>query len=217
MRGMSTPAAALIDLVVHEMRTPITVATGSLRQVGPLSDAAQQAAIDRALRSCARLDQLATELRDWVRTTEAPPASEPHAVSDLVRGAATRAAAARSSFPPVQIDEGPGLSAGGGPALADALAALIEAVARATDPSEGVRISWSAHESGARIAIRRGDRPDADPSGTFDAELMGGLGFALPLARAVVEAGGGTIASRRDVQGRLDAVTVQLAAASRPR
>ena len=216
MRGMSTPAA-LIDLVVHEMRTPITVATGSLRQVGPLNDAAQQGAIDRALRSCARLDQLATELRDWVRTTETPPASEPHAVSDLVRDAAARAAATRSSFPPVQIDEGPGLSAAGAPTLAEALAALIEAVARAADPSDAVRISWSAGDSGARIAIRRGDRPDADPSGAFDAELMGGLGFALPLARAVVEAGGGTLASRRDPQGRLDAVTVQLAAASRPR
>jgi signal transduction histidine kinase len=210
-------AAALIDLVVHEMRTPITVATGSLRQVGPLSDAGQQAAIDRALRSCARLDQLATQLRDWVRTTEAPPLLEPHALPGLVRAAAAQASATRASFPAVQIDEGPAFAAGGSPALIEALAALIEAVARASEPGEAVRISWTAGDTTARVAIRRGDRPDADPAAGFDAELMGGLGFALPLARAVVESSGGRLASRRDGQGRLDAVTVQLAAAALPR
>jgi len=210
---MPTPAVALIDLVVHEMRTPITVAAGSLRQVGPLPDAAQQAAIDRALRSCGRLDQLATQLRDWVRAVETPPASDAQSVPDLARAAAEKASAARTPFPAVSL-EGPPLSVAGAPALTDALASLIEAVARAAAPPDVVNVSWDAHETGVRIAIRRGDRPDADPSGDFDAELMGGLGFALPLARAVIEAGAGTVASRRDAQGRLDAVTVRLAGAA---
>jgi signal transduction histidine kinase len=214
---MSTTAAALLDLVLHEMRTPITVATGSLRQVGPLGEATAQAAIDRAIRSCARLDQLASQMRDWVRTIETPPATEVQAVDDLVRTAVTRAKANRTPDPAVQIDQGPPVKAAGAPALADALASLIEAVGRAAEPGENITVSWAPHGDGTRISIRRGDRPDADPSGTFDAELMGGLGFALPLARAIVEAGGGRLTSRRDAQGRVDAVTLLLAPATPPR
>ena len=118
MRPMSTTAAALLDLVLHEMRTPITVATGSLRQVGPLGEATAQAAIDRAIRSCARLDQLASQMRDWVRTIETPPATEVQAVDDLVRTAVTRAKANRTPDPAVQIDQGPPVKAAGAPALA---------------------------------------------------------------------------------------------------
>ncbi len=214
---MPTTAAALLDLVLHEMRTPITVATGSLRQVGALGEPTARAAIDRALRSCARLDQLASQMRDWVRTIETPPATETHVLDDLVRNAATRAAANRTPPPAVQIDEGPPAKVAGAPALADAFASLIEAVARAAEPGETVRLSWAPHGDGTRISVRRGDRPDADPLGTFDAELMGGLGFALPLARAIVEAGGGQLTSRRDAQGRVDAVTLLLAPATPPR
>jgi hypothetical protein len=156
-------------------------------------------------------------MRDWVRTIETPPAVEVLMVDDLVRTAVTRAQANRTPSPAVQIDDGPAAQAAGAAALADALGSLIEAVARAAEPGETVRVSWAPDGEGTRISIRRGDRPDADPSGTFDAELMGGLGFALPLARAIVEAGGGQLTSRRDAQGRLDAVTLLLAPATPPR
>ena len=79
------------------------------------------------------------------------------------------------------------------------------------------RLSGAPLGAGTRTTLCGGARPDADPLGTFDAELMGGVGFALPLARAIVEAGGGQLTSRRDAQGRVDAVTLLLAPATPPR
>ena len=169
MRPMSTTAAALLDLVLHEMRTPITVATGSLRQVGPLGEATAQAAIDRALRSCARLDQLASQMRDWVRTIETPPATEVQAVDDLVRTAVTRAKANRTPDPAVQIDQGPPVKAAGAPALADALASLIEA-----------DIEQFAGQPGAAVAILR--------RGYAEAERMGAMSLTATMAAFLADA-----------------------------
>ena len=75
---MSSREVSLVDLVLHELRTRLTVAIGSLRQVGDLADPTQQAALARALRSCERLEQLASQMRDWTRLEDAP--AEPGSV-----------------------------------------------------------------------------------------------------------------------------------------
>src|SRR6476620_6668806 len=61
---------AILDLIVHELRTPLSVAAGSLAQVseGSAFTPAQQSAAERVERSLKTLTALTDQLRAWTRT-----------------------------------------------------------------------------------------------------------------------------------------------------
>lgn len=209
---MASEAVNLVDLVVHELRTPLTVALGSLRQLDVPDSPAQQAALARALRSCERLEQLAAEMRAWTHLQKSAPPTG----SVPLRGAlaeATRAVDARPEMqvvvaqtPDVAVTALPGVIVGG-------LSSLLAAVARAAHPGEVVTVDTTS--SGGRVTVvmrRTGELPPAD-AGAFDAEWLGGLGLSLPLARAIVAAGGGDVRSTQSADGRLASIAVTLAVA----
>jgi len=211
---MSSRATEVVDLIIHEMRTPISVAIGSLRQLGPLADPAHQAAVDRAVRSCVRLERLAAELRDWSRVTQERPAPVAHRLCDLVRDAATAAAIGGAPGARLHVADCPDVVVTALHGLPDALGVLVDAMLRAAGPDEVVGGEVSVDDSTAVLTLCRPDHPPADADGPFDAELIRGLGFGLPLAAATIEGGAGRIASRCGTGGRLEALTVRLALAA---
>ena len=215
---MPSRAVSLIDLVVHELRSPLTVAIGSLRQAAAPGDPATEALIARALRSCERLDRLATEMRDWTRLGDGPTLEvEPVAVAALAGDAARHAVLSRHGEVDVTVDVDPGLAVEAAPRLAaSALAALWTALARAADRGDAIAVTAETDGAGVVLLARR---PGAAAPGedTFAAEWLGGLGFSMPLARASIEASGGAVSSRSTADGRLVAVSVRLPAAGAPR
>ena len=210
---MPSRAVSLVDLVVHELRTPLTVAIGSLRQLGGLADPVQQAAVARALRACERLEHLSGQMRDWTRLEESP--ATPGAVPLVPVAGRGRAFGRgkprrrgryprRARCPDVLVRALPHL-------LPDALASLLAAVARAAEASETVAVDVTLADDVATILARRSGMPVAKGDGTFAAEWLGGLGFSLPLARAVIAGGGGTLTSTHSADGRLQSISVRLA------
>lgn len=209
---MASEAVNLLDLVVHELRTPLTVALGSLRQLGVPDSPSQQAALARALRSCERLEQLAADMRAWTHLQKSVPPTGSVALRSAL-AEATRAAAGRpevqlvvTQAPDVAVTALPGLIVG-------ALSSLLAAVARAAHPGEVVTLDTESGDGRVTVVMRRtGELPPA-PAGAFDAEWLGGLGFSLPLARAIVAAAGGDVRSLQSADGRLASIGVTLAAA----
>ena len=205
---------SLVDLIVHEMRTPLTVALGSLRHAETSSPAEAEAAHARARRSCERLERLAAEMRDFVRVAGLPEtALGKVAVDETIRAAVARVRAERD----VAITTS-GLPDSGVVALPHhletAMTSILMALARAASPSEALDISSVSSATSLTVVARREtSAPDA-ATGTFDAEWVGGLGFGLPLARAVIECGGGTIGSALAPDGRLGLISVTLLTAS---
>jgi two-component system OmpR family sensor kinase len=211
---MSSREVSLVDLVVHELRTPLTVAIGSLRQLAGLADPVQQAAVARALRSCERLEHLSGQMRDWTRLEDSPSLPGAVALSPALAEAVRTASDARaaavdfvvSGLPDVRVRALPDL-------LSGALASLLAAVARAAEAGETVAVEVTLTGDAATVVARRNGAPAADDDGTFAAEWLGGLGFSLPLARAVIAAGGGGLTSTHAADGRLQAITARLAVA----
>lgn len=207
---------SLVDLIVHEMRTPLTVALGSLRQAQASEGDAAQAAWARAQRSCERLELLAAEMRDFVRVAALPDSAAAPVRLDAV---VDRAVAALSAQLDVEVDLGavarplavralPGR-------LETAVTSLLMALARAASPGEGLVLAAAASAGTVTMVARRA-QSDAPASDGFAAEWIGGNGFSLPLAKAIVERGGGRLASSLARDGRLGAISVTLAAAPEP-
>ena len=98
--------------------------------------------------------------------------------------------------------------------LPGALASLLVAVARAAEAGEAVAVDVTVSGDAATVVARRTGAPSGDGGGTFAAEWLGGLGFSLPLARAVIAGGGG----ERDVDalGRWPAAGDQRATGGGP-
>jgi signal transduction histidine kinase len=188
-----------IELILHELRTPVNVAAGSLAQLlEPESDAvttAQQSAIMRAIRACSQMEQLCEDLRDWAHLSGGEPMVTATPLAPALKEAARAAETTRRDtvhllLPDHQRQEWrvmspPGLLVR---ALTGILAACLRtAPDRATIPVV-VEDDPDLHE--IRLLVGAISRPPGDK---FEAERMGGLGFALPLARAVIEAAGGRI------------------------
>jgi len=211
---MPSRSVSLVDLVVHELRTPLTVAIGSLRQLGGLADPVQQAAVARALRSCERLEQLSGEMRDWTRLEASPAELAVVVLSPALTEAVRSAAATRASAATIVLGEVPEVRVTALPhLLPGALASLLVAVARAAEAGEAVAVDVTVAEDAATIVARRPGAPSGEAGGTFAAEWLGGLGFSLPLARAVIAGGGGEVTSTHAADGRLQRISVRLAAA----
>jgi signal transduction histidine kinase len=213
---MPSRAVSLVDLVVHELRTPLTVAIGSLRQIRELDDPMHQAALTRALRSCERVEQLVGQLRDWARLEDSP-AAEPAAIAlSQVLGEAVRVASAARPGVHIAAGDVPEVMVRALPHLiAEAVASLLSALARASDAGDVLTIEAAVTGTLATIVASRIGAPGEDV-GTFEAEWLGGLGFSLPLARAVIAGGGGGVGSTHAADGRLQAISVRLAVAPTP-
>jgi K+-sensing histidine kinase KdpD len=212
---------ALIELILHEVRTPLNILSGSLGQltegrVGHLTDA-QLAVTQRAHRASAQLDRLSAELRGWITARSTPPPAARAAIGPLVASAATAAEAHGGRLVTVRVQTGPPgdliVSAPAellGAALGAAIAAVVRgAPAGATIPVVVRRLKDEAPGSTAQVRVDIGDCGGAGPESGFAAEHVGGLGFSLPLARAVVEASGGRVWSREDA-GRPVGIGLQL-------
>jgi signal transduction histidine kinase len=211
---MPTRAVSLIDLLAHELRTPLTVVTGSLRQLGGLADPVQQAALERALRSCERLERLAAEMREWTRLEGSPPDPGVVALAGVLTEAVTSASATSAGTVNLVVGAVPNVMVRTIPhLLPGALASLLAAVIRAADDGEAIAVESDVAGDAVTVVARRSGAPRVEGAETFGAEWLGGLGFSMPLARAVIAGGGGTVTSTQSADGRLQAVSVRLAVA----
>jgi signal transduction histidine kinase len=208
---------SLVDLIVHEMRTPLTVALGSLRHAETSAPAEAEAALARARRSCEQLERLAAQMRDFVRVVAMPQtALTAVSLGETLASAVARVRAERDlAVTTSSLPDGRDVIALA-PQLETAMTSVLMALARAASPSEGLEISATGSETVLKVVARRESAPADSAADTFDAEWLGGLGFGLPLARAVIERGGGTIRSAPAADGRLGVISVTLVAASTP-
>lgn len=216
---MAPEAVNLVDLVAHELRTPLTVALGSLRQLAVPDSPTQRAALARALRSCERMEQLAADMRAWTHLQTSPPQTGPVALRSALSQAVGAASAARADVH-IAPGEPPEVAVWALPALlGDALSSLLVAVTRAADAGEVVAVETVMAADRVTIVMRRTADTASIGHTAFDAQWLGGLGFSLPLAHAVVTGGGGEVRSRQSADGRLTSISVHLTVAppDRPR
>ena len=89
---------------------------------------------------------------------------------------------------------------------------MIAACVRTAPDRASIPVVVEDDPGGGEIRVLVGAIDSAASDG-FDAERMGGLGFALPLARAIVESAGGRIWSAC-VSGRVVGIGLALPAAA---
>lgn len=217
--------ADLVSLAVHELRTPVSVASGYVKMVlgghgGPLSDA-QRGALAAADQSNAKAIELLAELSELARLETGRMALSTGRVTieDLLADAVARFSPPLGSpvrcfapgpVPPVTID-------GDRTRLARALAVLAAASSR--NRPQAPAIVLSAHVRAGHVALLAAAATIEVPAGAADTddlgplpETEGGLGVGLPLARVVVHLSGGRIGVPRggDARGEF-AVVLPLA------
>ena len=201
-----------MSLAVHELRTPVTVVAGYLRmllreQAGPLNEK-QKKMLEEADRSCSRLGALVAEMSDFgkleggeIRFAEQDfdlaalaeeLASGLHDGEDrgvflesrampvgrkeiTVTGDRTRIAAAMKALMLSSLRERvePGVL-------------LVRCSATAGQPA------WAVLAIGDEASLPELERVASAPPSEFD-EWRGGLGLALPVARRIIDAHGGTV------------------------
>jgi signal transduction histidine kinase len=211
----SSREIALIELVLHELRTPLNVATGSLARLLNSGDgdlnAAQRTSAERASRACASLDTLGRQMRAWTQVdstttpgfaTLGPVLEEAVAAAQGGLGRGLRLALA-----PVPTDL---VVATRGGVLGPAIQSLVAAVARGATDGTTVSIAVSCGDKDRSVVqVAIGELGASSPDSGFPAEFTGGLGFALPLARAAIEASGGRVWSN-EIGGHLAGIGVEL-------
>jgi signal transduction histidine kinase len=199
----------LLTLTAHELRTPLSVASGYLKmltsdRLGPLSDAQRKAAT-AAAKSCEALLSLASDLSAIARLERGEAALTRARVSASALIADAIAGCATTDAHPVTI------AADGDDdavVLVDpvrtrhSLQSLIAAVARSVPDGATVRVSRIVHAEQGRaqlfIVIAQAGQADAETAidhrhvEAFD-EWEGGLGVGLPLARRFLRLEGGNI------------------------
>lgn len=211
---MASREQSAIELLLHELRTPLNVLTGSLSQLaaaGPPSGAGETAALDRARRACDRLEVVLQQARQWSRRLASPATGStmlPPVLADAMRSALDAGGrGVESQLGSPLPDVAVALSVD---ALSEVLRALLDAVLRAAD--DGTSIPVAAHvasDDSRFVTLTIGDPGHAQRDGAFDAEWLGGHGFSLPLARAIVLSAAGEIWST-SASGRLVGVGVRL-------
>lgn len=204
-----------IELILHELRTPVNVAAGSIAQLlEPEMDpvtAAQQPVILRAARACSQLEQLCEDLRDWTQLSGGTPMVTPTPLAPALKEAAKAAETTRRDAVHVVLPDDhrqdwrvlspPGL-------LVRALTGILTACLRTAPDQASIPVVVDDDPRLHQIRVLVGSIGPAPTEG-FDAERMGGLGFMLPLARAVIESAGGRIWSAAG-SGRLVGIGLSL-------
>ena len=198
---------AILELIVHELRTPLAVASGSFAQLAEAAafTPSQQPAVDRVARALNNAGHLVEQLRGWSRVSAA--ALSRVQLGPLLERAIARCDAERRGIT-VETKAAHGVEVMAAPdAVEGALASLVGAVVRSAPTRSVVPVNVTVLDSGVRIAI--GDLSDASPAAGFEAEFVGGLGFTLPLARATLESVGGRAWSNTP-DGRVAGIGVEL-------
>jgi two-component system, cell cycle sensor histidine kinase PleC len=198
-----------MSLAAHELRTPLSVVAGYLRmllreQGGPVSDK-QRKMLEEAERSCARMAVLVSEMSDLGKLESGQLELErrPIDLAALVAELASRMheGGDRGVRLEVRGTDRPLRVIGDRSRLEAAIGALLYATLRergepgvivaecsATDgPERSAIIAISDETSVRRLAQA------AAAGAPFDEWMRGGLGLALPVARRIVEAHGGTL------------------------
>jgi signal transduction histidine kinase len=199
---------AILDLIVHELRTPLSVAAGSLAQVleGAAFAAAQQSAAERVERSLRTLTTLTDQLRAWSRASDSTARTPASLVAALARALDSADARRRDiDFATADVPADIRIMSAG-ELLIPTLASIVAAVVRSAPNRSTVPIDVVADANDVRIAV--GDVADAQES-EFPSEFVGGLGFVLPLARAAIESDGGRIWSS-EADGRILGIALVL-------
>ena len=216
--GDKTPFPKTLSLAVHEFRTPVTVVGGYLRmvlreQAGPISEK-QRKMLDEAANSCGRIAALIEQMSELGKMEAG---SLPFAQQDVDLGLLLTEVASRmhqgddrGGRVEVRGPDQPAIMTGDRTRLSEAFASLMHSALRERGGLGPVVAEWSrVDEDGAPWAVVAIGDPSLLPSlaasrpvpPVFD-EWIGGLGFALPLARRMIEAHGGTVWSADGSQSR---------------
>jgi signal transduction histidine kinase len=210
--GMSSELTVLprtLSLAVHELRTPITVASGYLRmvlreQAGAITEK-QRKMLEEADKSCARIGALIAEMSELGKL-EAGEVTVPSVPFDLAELIASLASGMHEGEDRgVRLDvraTRPVMVAGDRTRLSTALSALMHAALRERGEPGVIVVECSTltdtNQTWAIVTIgdetvtpllagaARVTPPDFD-------EWRGGLGLALPVGRRVIEAHGGAL------------------------
>lgn len=199
----------LLSLAVHEFRTPVTVVAGYLRMLlkdraGPL-EANQRRLLEEAEKSCGRLSTLISEMGQLGQLLDGRQAlaQEASDLGDILRevSAASPESEDHGCVIVTDADE-PLLVSGDRSGLRRVIESIVFALRREIiDGSDLLVNAASRTRSSRRVAwVTFGTAPvaaalrnaSADNLGPFD-EWRGGCGFALPLARVIVEMHGGRL------------------------
>jgi hypothetical protein len=151
--------------------------------------------IQRAARACSQLEQLCEDLRDWAQLSGPTPMVTPTPLAPALKEAAKSAETTRRDtvhlvLPDDQRQDWRVLSPPG--LLVRALTGILTACLRTAPDRTSVPVVVDDDPAMHEIRILVGAIGPAPTCG-FEAERMGGVGFVLPLARAVIESTGGRI------------------------
>lgn len=196
-----------MSLAVHELRTPVTVVAGYLRmllreQGGPLSER-QRKMLEEAERSCGRLGAIVAEMSDLgkLESGDVTLSRQPFDLAELLAELASRMQEGSDRGVRLEV-RGANRRidiVGDRTRLGAALGALLHAALRERgEPGVVVAECSTTAGSSPAVIVAIGDEAtvrelaSATERAPFD-EWRGGLGLALPVARRVVEAHGGTL------------------------
>jgi signal transduction histidine kinase len=198
----------LISLVAHELRTPLSVASGYLKmldsgRLGSINEP-QRKAIVASQRACDQLLTLASDLSFLASLERGDAVLQRTAVLASTLVADALAACAKHE-PPVRFE-----SVGEDDVtvvvdpirMRHAIESLVRCVARTLPDGSTVRVSRVLHEDAGRtsLAVIIAQDGDVDPLAAIDHshlepidEWQGGLGVGLPLARRFIAVEGGDV------------------------
>lgn len=204
----------LLALISHEMRAPVGVLFGYLKLLArePGLSERHQALVQNALNAGDKLHGLLGELRELLQLEAGDRRLEQRAIP--LRTLVTDVVTASAAWP-----EAPTLVVGAlpnvvlqvdRPRLTAALAALARAAARPLGQGATISLHGTLEDAPwVRLTIGRDVAAgDVTPAAPLD-ESRGGLGLAIPIARATVTAHGGTITEPAAATGAV-AFTVRL-------
>ncbi len=205
----------LLSLAVHELRTPASVVGGYLRMLLRDTESSlssrQRKMIEEAEKSCGRLVQLVAELSELSKldaglvTMAQQPLDLFSLVEDVARG--VHESKDREVRLEVRGDRAGAPITGDDARLRTSFDALFRAILREQPAAGTVIIDRRVEQAGSRkaavIVVAEATHVQSAytaPPAPFD-EKRGGLGLALPIARRVIDAHGGSITSPAEPEG----------------